>query len=148
MALHRNARQDLQSDHPMSSADAAGVGRGPSRDGSGAGGSPFWARARIDRSTVGAATTLAYAVAQHWVPDDAAARFRRAVGLAAVVATRAGSATLNLWEDPGELVCHIARSAPAPGPSLSRPDRVGSDISPGRVVVCLRQHEVTVRLTL
>lgn len=121
---------------------------GPSRDDGGPGGRPFWARARIDRSTLGAVTTLAYAVAQHWVSDETAGRFSRAVGLAVVVATGAGPATLNLWEDPGELVCHIARSAPAPGPSLSRSGPVRAAIGAGRVVVSLRQHEVTVRLTL
>jgi len=134
----------------LSSADGAGLDHGPSRDAGGPGGRPLWARARIDRSTLGAATTLAYAVAQHWVSDEAAGRFSRAVGLAAVVATGAGPATLNLWEDPGELVCHIARSAPAPGPARSRSGSgsVGAAIAAGRVVVRLRQHEVTVRLTL
>jgi len=97
---------------------------------------------------VGAVTTLAYGVARHWVSDEVAGRFSRAVGLAALAATEAGPATVNLWEDPGELVCHIARSAPAPGPSRSRSRPAGAPISTRRVVVRRRQHEVTVRLRL
>lgn len=122
--------------------------QGPSRDVGNPAGPPFWARTLIDRSTVGAVTTLAYGVALHWVSDEAAVRFSRAVGLAAVMTTGAGPATLNLWEDPGELVCHVARSAPAPGPSLSRPGPVRASSTPGRVVVRMGQHEVTVRLSL
>jgi hypothetical protein len=128
------------------SADGAGVDGGPGGDESGPGARPFWVWASIDASTLGAVHTLVDAVARHWASDEAARRFSRAVGVAAAEAVAAGRAMLNLWEEPGELVCHIARSAPASGPPAS--GRALASTDPGRVVVHVRRHEVTVRLTI
>lgn len=132
----------------MSPADDVRTDHGPSPDDGVPGWPPLWVRTRVDRSTLDAARTLAHAVARHWASDEAAGCFGHAVGLAATLATATGPATLDLWEDPGALVCHIARSGPAPGPSPPATGPAGSAAGPGHVLVSLREDEVTVRLTL
>ncbi|NMH96782.1 hypothetical protein [Pseudonocardia acidicola] len=84
---------------------------------------PFWTRARIDHRGLNTISILAYAVAQRWVPEQAARRFSSATNAAAATVVEAGAATLDMWEEPGRLVCQIVRGAGDPG---SGPHRRGS----------------------
>lgn len=78
---------------------------------------PFWAQARIDGTALGVVTTLVRALATRWVAPDVAARFGYSVALEAGSVVMGGDATFDLWEEPGRLVCHVARSgAPAAAP--------------------------------
>jgi hypothetical protein len=90
------------------------------------------------------------------VAEDLADRFGYSVAIAAATVVMGGEGTFDLWEEPGRLMCHVARSgapvatAPQPGPRrlrlatrTARPSRHerGSGIvverSPGRVTLFL-----------
>lgn len=90
---------------------------------------PFWARARIDSRALGQVTLLAYALAHERAAEDAAQRFSRAACAAAAAMVRSGEATLDLWEEPEELICCVVRGTvdraagprPSEGARASRP---------------------------
>jgi hypothetical protein len=117
---------------------------------------PFWAHAQIDGTALDVVTTLVHALATRWVAEDLADRFGYSVAIAAATVVMGGDGTFDLWEEPGRLVCHVARSgapdaiAPQPDPRrlrlvgrTARPSRhqPGSGIvverSPGRVTLFL-----------
>ena len=117
---------------------------------------PFWAHAQIDGTALDVVTTLVHALATRWVAEDVADRFGYSVAIAAATVVMGGEGTFDLWEEPGRLVCHVARSgapdatAPQPDPRrlrlvtrTARPSRhePGSGIvverSPGRVTLFL-----------
>jgi hypothetical protein len=116
---------------------------------------PFWAQARIDGTALDVVTALAHALARRWAVEDLADQFTRSVATAAAAVVNGGEGTFDLWEEPGRLVCHIARSgapaaAPQPDPrrlrlvtptSRTTGDDPGSDVvvehSPGRVTLSL-----------
>ena len=117
---------------------------------------PFWAHAQIDGTALDVVTTLVHALATRWVAEDLADRFGYSVDIAAATVVLGGDGTFDLWEEPGRLVCHVARSgapdatAPQPDPRrlrlvtrTARPSRhqSGSGIvverSPGRVTLFL-----------
>jgi hypothetical protein len=117
---------------------------------------PFWAHAQIDGTALDVVTTLVHALATRWVPEDLADRFGYSVAIAAATVVMGSEGTFDLWEEPGRLMCHVARSgapdatAPQPGPRrlrlvtrTARPGRhdPGSGIvverSPGRVTLFL-----------
>ena len=117
---------------------------------------PFWAHVQIDGTGLDVVTTLVHALATRWVPEDLADRFGYSVAIAAATVVMGGEGTFDLWEEPGRLMCHVARSgapdatAPQPGPRrlrlvtrTARPGRhdPGSGIvverSPGRVTLSL-----------
>jgi len=117
---------------------------------------PFWAHAQIDGTALDVVTMLVHALATRWVAEDLADRFGYSVAIAAATVVLGGDGTFDLWEEPGRLVCHVARSgapdatAPQPDPRrlrlvtrTARPSRheSGSGIvverSPGRVTLFL-----------
>jgi len=117
---------------------------------------PFWAHAQIDGTALDVVTTLVHALATHWVAEDLADRFGYSVAIAAATVVLGDGGTFDLWEEPGRLVCHVARSgapdatAPQPDPrrlrlvtrtARSSRHEPGSDIvverSPGRVTLFL-----------
>jgi len=117
---------------------------------------PFWAHARIDGTALDVVTALVRALTRFWVAEDLADRFNHSVVMAAATVMMGGDGTFDLWEEPGRLVCHIARSAapdvtaPLPDPQrlrlISRTTRPGSlepgsgitvERSPGRVTLFL-----------
>ncbi len=117
---------------------------------------PFWAHVQIDGTGLDVVTTLVHALATHWVAEDVADRFCYSVAMAAATVVMGGDGTFDLWEEPGRLMCHIARSgalhatAPQPDPRrlrlVTRTARTsgnepGSAIvverSPGRVTLFL-----------
>ena len=117
---------------------------------------PFWAHVQIDGTGLHVVTTLVHALATHWVAEDVADRFGYSVAIAAATVVMGGDGTFDLWEEPGRLMCHIARSgapdatAPQPDPRrlrlvirTARTERLepGSGIlvehSPGRVTLFL-----------
>ena len=117
---------------------------------------PFWAHAQIDGTALDVVTTLVHALAIRWVAEDLADRFGDSVVIAAATVVMGGDGTFDLWEEPGRLVFHVARSgapdatAPQPDPRrlrlvtrTARPSRhePGSGIvverSPGRVTLFL-----------
>jgi hypothetical protein len=105
---------------PRHPDDGARAGRVPG------GHQPFWAQARIDGTALDVAVVLVHALATRWVTDDLADRFGRCVATAAATGHDGGEGTFDLWEEPGRLVCHIARggvsdaTAPQPGPRRLR----------------------------
>lgn len=82
---------------------------------------PFWAHAQIDGTALDVVTTLVHALAIRWVAEDLADRFGDSVVIAAATVVMGGDGTFDLWEEPGRLMCHIARSG-APGAAALRPD--------------------------
>lgn len=117
---------------------------------------PFWAHVQIDGTGLHVVTTLVHALATRWVAEDVADRFCYSVAIAAATVVLGDDGTFDLWEEPGRLVCHVARSgapdatAPQPDPRrlrlvilTARPSRhePGSGIlvehSPGRVTLFL-----------
>ena len=82
---------------------------------------PFWAHAQIDGTALDVVTTLVHALATRWVAEDVADRFGYSVAIAAATVVMGGHGTFDLWEEPGRLMCHIARSG-APGAAALRPD--------------------------
>ena len=117
---------------------------------------PFWAHAQIDGTALDVVTTLVHALATRWVAEDLADRFGHNVAIAAATVVLGDDGTFDLWEEPGRLVCHVARSgapdatAPQPDPrrlrlvtrtARSSRHESGSDIvverSPGRVTLFL-----------
>ena len=111
--------------HPCD--DLPGDDRGPQ---------PFWAHAEIDGTALEVVTALAHALATRWVADDLADRFGHGVAMAAATVLTEGDGTFDLWEEPGRLMCHIARSGapdaidPQPGPRRLR--LVTRTVGPGR----------------
>ena len=89
--------------------------------GDNAGHQPFWAHATIDGTALDVVTTLVHALATRWVAEDVADRFCYSVAIAAATVVMGGHGTFDLWEEPGRLMCHIARSG-APGGSALQPD--------------------------
>jgi hypothetical protein len=82
---------------------------------------PFWAHARIDGTALDVVTTLVRALATRWVAQDVADRFGHSVALAAATVVTGSDGTFDLWEEPGRLMCHIARSG-APGGTAPQPN--------------------------
>jgi len=82
---------------------------------------PFWAHAQIDGTALDVVTMLVHALATRWVAEDLADRFCYSVAIAAATVVMGGHGTFDLWEEPGRLMCHIARSG-APGAAALRPD--------------------------
>jgi|SRR4029079_18037452 len=82
---------------------------------------PFWAHVQIDGTGLHVVTTLVHALATRWVAEDVADRFCYSVAIAAATVVMGGHGTFDLWEEPGRLMCHIARSG-APGGSALQPD--------------------------
>ena len=82
---------------------------------------PFWAHAQIDGTALDVVTTLVHALATRWVPEDLADRFGYSVAIAAATVVMGGEGTFDLWEEPGRLVCHVARSG-APDATAPQPD--------------------------
>jgi hypothetical protein len=76
---------------------------------------PFWAHARIDRTQLVVVTALARAVAQSRAPGDVADRFGDVLATAAATLLEDGDVTFDLWEEPGRLVCHLARGSRTDG---------------------------------
>src|SRR6185295_19529019 len=86
-------------------------------DGDNTGHQPFWAHAQIDGTALDVVTTLVHALATRWVAEDLADRFGYSVAIAAATVVLGDDGTFDLWEEPGRLVCHVARSgAPAAAP--------------------------------
>jgi hypothetical protein len=81
----------------------------------------FWAHARIDGTGLDLVTTLVHALATRWVAEDQADRFGYSVALAAATVVMGGEGTFDLWEEPGRLMCHVARSG-APAATAPQPD--------------------------
>jgi hypothetical protein len=123
---------------------------GPGREHSHAGseGRPFWVRARIDRNGLKVVTTLAYALAKRWVSADAAEGFSVAAGNAAAKVVGPGEATMNLWEEPGGLVCHIARPHPSTATGSDDSQHAAAGRGADGVEVHVGQQVATVRLVL
>jgi hypothetical protein len=67
---------------------------------------PFWVRASIDASTLGAVNTLVDAVARHWASDDAARRFSRAVGEAAAEAVASAARNMSSNRCRAAMITH------------------------------------------
>jgi hypothetical protein len=86
-----------------------------------AGHQPFWAHVQIDGTGLDVVTTLVHALATRWVAEDVADRFGYSVALAAATVVMGGDGTFDLWEEPGRLMCHIARSG-APGGTAPQPN--------------------------
>lgn len=86
-----------------------------------AGHQPFWAHAQIDGTVVDVVTALVHALATRWVEEDLADRFGCSVAIAAATVVMGGDGTFDLWEEPGRLVCHVARRG-APGAAALQPD--------------------------
>ena len=82
---------------------------------------PFWAHVKIDGTRLDVVTTLVHALATRWVAEDVADRFCYSVAIAAATVVMGGDGMFDLWEEPGRLMCHIARSG-APGGSALQPD--------------------------
>ncbi len=82
---------------------------------------PFWAHVQIDGTGLDVVTTLVHALATHWVAEDVADRFCYSVAMAAATVVMGGDGTFDLWEEPGRLMCHIARSG-APHATAPQPD--------------------------
>ena len=82
---------------------------------------PFWAHAQIDGTALDVVTTLVHALATRWVAEDLADRFGYSVAIAAATVVMGGDGTFDLWEEPGRLMCHIARSG-APDATAPQPD--------------------------
>ncbi|MCS7479132.1 hypothetical protein ACFFQW_03090 [Umezawaea endophytica] len=82
---------------------------------------PFWAHARIDGTALDVLITLARALATRWVAQDVAERFGHSVALEAATVVMGSDGTFDLWEEPGRLMCHIARSG-APGGTAPQPN--------------------------
>ncbi|MFG1637423.1 hypothetical protein [Pseudonocardia alni] len=89
--------------------------------GDGGGPRPFWARARIDGTALDVVTTLVRALAAHSTAGGLADPFAHCVAVAAAILLAGGAGTFDLWEEPGRLVCHVARGD-APGATAPRPD--------------------------
>jgi len=82
---------------------------------------PFWAHAQIDGTALDVVTALVHALASRWVAEDLADRFGYSVAMAAATVVMGGDGTFDLWEEPGRLVCHVARSG-APDATTPQPD--------------------------
>jgi hypothetical protein len=82
---------------------------------------PFWVHVQIDGTALDVVTTLVHALATRWVAEDVADRFGYSVAIAAATVVMGGDGTFDLWEEPGRLMCHIARSG-APDPAAPQPD--------------------------
>ena len=82
---------------------------------------PFWAHVQIDGTGLHVVTTLVHALATRWVAEDVADRFGYSVAIAAATVVMGGDGTFDLWEEPGRLMCRIARSG-APGSAAPQPD--------------------------
>jgi len=82
---------------------------------------PFWAHAQIDGTALDVVTTLVHALATRWVAEDLADRFGHSVAIAAATVVLGDDGTFDLWEEPGRLMCHIARSG-APDATAPQPD--------------------------
>jgi len=82
---------------------------------------PFWAHVQIDGTGLHVVTTLVHALATRWVAEDVADRFGYSVAIAAATVVMGGDGTFDLWEEPGRLMCHIARSG-APDATAPQPD--------------------------
>jgi hypothetical protein len=82
---------------------------------------PFWAHVQIDGTRLDVVTTLVHALATRRVSEDLADRFCYSVAIAAATVVMGGDGTFDLWEEPGRLMCHIARSG-APGAAALQPD--------------------------
>ena len=82
---------------------------------------PFWAHAQIDGTALDVVTTLVHALATRWVAEDVADRFGYSVAIAAATVVMGGEGTFDLWEEPGRLMCHVARSG-APDATAPQPD--------------------------
>ena len=98
--------------------------------GDNAGHQPFWAHAQIDGTALDVVTTLVHALATRWVAEDLADRFGYSVAIAAATVVMGGDGTFDLWEEPGRLVCHLARSG-APDATAPQRTRGGCGWSPG-----------------
>ena len=81
----------------------------------------FWAHAQIDGTRLDVVTTLVHALATRWVAEDVADRFSSSVAITTATVVMGGDGTFDLWEEPGRLMCHVARSG-APDPAASQPD--------------------------
>lgn len=97
---------------------------------------PFWAHAEIDGTALDVVITLVRALATRWVAEDLADRFGRSVATAAATVVTGGDGTFDLWEEPGRLVCRVARTgAPEATPPQPHPRRlrlVTRTSTPGR----------------
>ena len=82
---------------------------------------PFWAHVQIDGTGLHVVTTLVHALATRWVAEDVADRFCYSVAIAAATVVMKSHGTFDLWEEPGRLMCHIARSG-APDATAPQPD--------------------------
>jgi hypothetical protein len=132
------------------------VSRHPEDDLHDSGHQPFWAHVQIDGTRLDVVATLVHALATRRVAEDVADRFRYSVAIAAATVVMGSDGTFDLWEEPGRLMCHIARSG-APDAAALQPDprrlrlvtraatpgrhEPASGIlverSPGRVTLCL-----------
>ncbi|MBW0088774.1 hypothetical protein I4I73_10280 [Pseudonocardia sp. KRD-184] len=91
---------------------------------------PFWAHAEIDGTALDVVTALVLALATRWVSDDLADRFGHSVATAAATVVMGGDGTFDLWEEPGRLVCHVARRG--------APDAIGLQPDPRRLRLVTR----------
>jgi hypothetical protein len=82
---------------------------------------PFWAHAQIDGTALDVVTTLVHALATRWVAEDLADRFGYSVAIAAATVVLGDDGTFDLWEEPGRLMCNVARSG-APDATAPQPD--------------------------
>jgi hypothetical protein len=82
---------------------------------------PFWAHGQIDGTRLDVVATLARALATCWVAEDVADRFSHSVAVAAATVVMGSDGRFDLWEEPGRLTCHVARSG-APGAADLQPD--------------------------
>ena len=82
---------------------------------------PFWAHVQIDGTGLHVVTTLVHALTTGRVAEDVADRFCYSVAIAAATVVMGGDGTFDLWEEPGRLVCHVARSG-APDATAPQPD--------------------------
>jgi hypothetical protein len=97
---------------------------------------PFWAHVQIDGTRLDVVATLVHALATRWVAEDLADRFCYSVAIAAATVVMGADGTFDLWEEPGRLMCHIARSgapdAASPQPDPRRLRLVTQTVRPGR----------------